>query len=323
MNIVSTPVASSPSAHSPAADDAEAAPFVHAPFDGSRKPFAIGLAPLDLAEWIEPDPGLARHLAEREALIRDKRDVVFREEPSSRAAQREALDLVVDHVTTRYPDLYKLDGRTLTVVPTGRRFDLDDEGEAPLAVAGHIIADDLLILAPGEAGYRLVAAVLCFPSAWSLAEKFGQSLDGLHQAVPGYQSKLSRVMNRIFENLKVDQPVWRLNWSIYPDDALHHPESKERPREWFSDPANPSPQAFVRVERQTLRRMPESGSMLFTVRIHVDPFSAFRRYPEGQALAAALREQILALDPEQLDYKALTGQRDAVAAVLERIAQGE
>lgn len=301
----------------------DAAPFAHTPFDGSRKAFSVGLAPLDLDEWIEPDPRLAAHLLEREQLIRDKRDVVLREEPGTREVQREALQLVVDHVVARYPALYRLEGRRLTVLATGRSFDLDDESEPPLAIAGHIVTDDLLILTPGEAGYRLVAAVLCFPSAWSLADRFGQTLDGLHEAVPGYQSKLARVMNRIFENLKVDQPVWRVNWSIYPDDQLHHPESKERPRAWFDDPANLAPEAFVRVERQTLRRMPESGAMLFTVRIHVDPFTSFRRHPEGRTLAASLREQILGLDPDQLAYKALTEHRDAIAALLERIASGD
>lgn len=300
----------------------EAEPFAHTPYDGSRKSFSIGLAPLDLAEWIEPDRALAATLAEREALIRERRDIVVREEADTRAAQREALELIVAHVTERYPSLYRLEGRRLTVVPTGRVFDLDDGNEAPLVIAGHLVSDDLLMLRRSERGYRLVAAVLCFPSAWSLAEKFGQSLDELHEAVPGYESKLAKLMNRIFDNLKVEQPVWRVNWSIYPDAELHHPESKGRPRQWFDDPDNLAPEAFVRVERQTLRRLPESGDMLFTVRIHVDPFSAFRRHPEGSALAASLRAQILGLDADQLAYKGLTEHRDAVAAVLERIAEG-
>lgn len=314
MNIAAPPT--SPAA-APVADA-----FAHTPYDGSRKAFSVGLAPLDLAEWIEPDAHLATTLAERAALIRDRRDIVVCEEPDTRAAQRETLELLVAHLTARFPAQYRLQGRHLTVAATGRTFDLDDEGEAPLVVAGQIVSDDLVLLRKGEAGYRLVAAVLCFPSAWSLTEKFGQSLDELHRAVPGYESKLARVMNRIFENLKVDQPVWRVNWSIYPDDERHHPESKERPRHWFEDPAHLAPEAFVRVERQTLRRLPESGDMLFTIRIHVDPFLAFRRHPEGRTLAASLREQILGLDADQLAYKGLTEHRDAVAAALERLAAG-
>lgn len=314
MNIAAPPT-------SPAAEPIADA-FAHTPYDGSRKAFSVGLAPLDLAEWIEPDAHLATTLAERAALIRDKRDIVVCEEPDTRAAQRETLELLVAHLTARFPEQYRLQGRHLTVAATGQTFDLDAESEAPLVVAGQIVSDDLVLLRKGEAGYRLVAAVLCFPSAWSLTEKFGQSLDELHRAVPGYESKLARVMNRIFENLKVDQPVWRVNWSIYPDDERHHPESKERPRHWFEDPAHLAPEAFVRVERQTLRRLPESGDMLFTIRIHVDPFLAFRRHPEGRTLAASLREQILGLDADQLAYKGLTEHRDAVAAALERLAAG-
>ena len=305
-----------------ASASADAVPFAHTPFDGSRKPFSIALAPLDLAEWIEPDADLAATLAERARLLAEKRDVVLREEPGTRAAQREALDLLVAHLTARFPELYRLEGRRLHVAPAGLDIDLDDESEPPFALAGRIVSDDLLLLTPGEGGYRLAAAVLCFPSAWSLAEKFGQSLDGLHAAVPGYPDKMARVMNRIFDHLKVEQPVWRVNWSIYPDDQLHHPESKERPRAWFDDPAHLEPSAFVRVERQTLRRLPESGDLLFTVRVHVDPFEAFRRHPQGGELAASLRAQILALDPAQLAYKALTEHRDAIAAALAVIAEG-
>ncbi|MDF2996845.1 MAG: hypothetical protein K0R27_2482 [Xanthobacteraceae bacterium] len=293
----------------------------HTPYDGSRKPFTVGLAPLDLTDWIEPDRRLAPTLAEKDHLLATRRDIVMREEPGMREAQREALALIAEHVVARQPDIYRREGNRITIVPAGGVIDLDDPDEAPLVTAARLVSDDLLMMRAAEGGYRLVAAVLCFPSAWSLTEKFGQSLDALHAAVPGYPDRLARVMNRIFENLKVDQPVWRVNWSIYPDDELHHPESKERPRDWF-DEDDLAPEAFVRVERQTLRRLPVSGDILFTVRIHVDPFDAFRRHPEGARLASALREQILGLDEAQLAYKALTEHRDAVAAALARIAAG-
>ena len=304
----------------PTTADTDAAPLLHTPYDGTRKPFSIALAPLDLTHWIEPDPKLAATLAERAQLIAERRDIVVREEANTRVAQRETLDLIVEFVTTTYPEQYRLNGRTLTVLPAGRSFDLDDDSEAPLVIAAQLISDDLLMLRKGPDGYRLIAAVLCFPSAWSLAEKFGQSLDAIHAAVPGYPDKMAKLMNRIFENLKVEQPVWRLNWSIYPDSELHHPESKERPRDWFNDASNLAPEAFVRVERQTLRRLPVSGDMLFTVRVHVDPFDAFNRHPDGPELAASLREQLLSLNAEQLTYKGLTEHRDAVASALAAVA---
>ncbi|MBS7541161.1 heme-dependent oxidative N-demethylase family protein [Ancylobacter lacus] len=291
----------------------------HTPYDGSRKPFSIALAPLDLAHWIETDTRLVPTLAERERLLAEKREVVFREEPGSRPAQAETLARLVAHLLESQPEVYRREDDAIRLVPADRLVRLDS-GEPPLITAGRLVSDDLVIMSPGEGGYRLTAAVLCFPSAWSLADKFGKSLDGIHAAVPGYPDKMARVMNRIFENLKVEQPVWRVNWSIYPDDELHHPESKERPRDWFGEDGDLATAAFVRVERQTLRRLPESGDILFTIRVHVDPFTAFRRHPEGAALAAGLREQILGLDPGQLAYKALTDHRDAVAGALARLA---
>ena len=38
--------------------------------------------------------------------------------------------------------------------------------------------------------------------------------------------------------------------------------------------------AFIRVERQTLRKLPVTGDILFTIRIHLDPMAALRE-PSG------------------------------------------
>ena len=41
--------------------------------------------------------------------------------------------------------------------------------------------------------------------------------------MPGYQSSIGTPMNKLFERLKVDKPVWRLNWSVVDDPALFQP----------------------------------------------------------------------------------------------------
>mgnify|MGYP000846223527 CR=1 FL=1 len=38
----------------------------------------------------------------------------------------------------------------------------------------------------GEGGWRLAAGSLCFPSSWSLVEKFGKPLQDIHAPVPGF-----------------------------------------------------------------------------------------------------------------------------------------
>ena len=294
--------------------------LAHTPYEGSKKPFSIGLAPLDLTDWIEPDEHLAAHLAEKHRLFDAKRSGVFGEEAGTRDAQAEVLALLVDYLPERYPGIYSRDGDRMVIAGVDEPVDLAAD-EAPLAIASFLVQEDLVLMRPGPDGYRLVAGSLCFPSSWSLAEKFGKPMRDIHGPVPGWEGKMGQLVDRIFDKLKVDQPVWRLNWSIYPDADLHHPESKQLPRDWFSGDAEP--EAFVRVERQTLRRLPVSGDILFTIKIHVDPFEALARHPDGARLAAGLREQILSLDEAQLAYKAMSGHRDRIIAALDKIASGK
>ena len=75
--------------------------------------------------------------------------------------------------------------------------------------------------------------------------------------------------------------------------------------------------AFIRVERQTLRKLPASGDILFTIRIHLDPLPrAGTRIPSRATLAASFAAQLAALDKAQLDYKGLTADRDRLVARL-------
>lgn len=294
--------------------------LAHTPYDGSHKPFSIGMSLLDQKDWIEPDEHLARHLAQKDALFAADRDIVFREEPETRAAQAEALAMLAEFLPARFPQIWRRDGSRMEIIPAGREIEL--AGEAPpLLAASRLVQEDLILMRDGPGGYRLAAASLCFPSSWSLTEKFSQTLDGLHANVPGYPDFLAGRMARIFANLKVEMPVSRLNWSIYTDDELHHPQPKSRPRHWFEDAAEFS--AFVRVERQTLRRLPVSGDILFTVKIYVDPIEAFRTHPDGARLALGLRDNVLSLNAGQLAYKALDRGRERLVRALEQIAGAE
>jgi hypothetical protein len=80
-------------------------PPLHTPYDGSSKPFTIGLKPLDLAEWIEVDDDLEMYLAEKRRLYATVPDKVFVEEPDTREAQREVLDLIEAHLARHHPEL--------------------------------------------------------------------------------------------------------------------------------------------------------------------------------------------------------------------------
>lgn len=292
--------------------------IAHAPYDGSHPLFTIGMKKLDLADWIEVDSHLGRYLDEKERSLAGRRDAVFREEPETRDAQREVLDLLAAHLPSRFSDIYRRSDTCMHIVPLDRDIALEHD-DPPLLTASRLVQEDLCLMRDGPGGYRLAAASLCFPSSWSLTEKFGRTLDGLHDNVPGYGENLGPRMNRIFASMRADLPTVRFNWSLYADDALHHPEAKEKPPDWFAETDGLA--AFVRVERQTLRRLPKTGDILFTIRIYLDPLEALRTHEGGPRLAAGMRDSLAALNEEQLRYKGLLESRDDIVARLEEMAE--
>jgi hypothetical protein len=44
----------------------------------------------------------------------------------------------------------------------------------PLKAAALLVQEDLILMRKGEDGWRLAAGSLCFPSSWTLTEKFGR-----------------------------------------------------------------------------------------------------------------------------------------------------
>ncbi|MEO7221065.1 MAG: heme-dependent oxidative N-demethylase subunit alpha family protein, partial [Devosia sp.] len=139
---------------------------MHTPYDGSSKLFAIGLKPLDPGEWIEADERLPADLAEKERLAATRWNEVFAAEAGTEAAQSEVLALLVEHLPVRIPELYRRNGEAMTIVPAGRDVALD---AAPaLWTAARLVQEDLVLMRQGEAGWRVAAASLSFPSSWRL-----------------------------------------------------------------------------------------------------------------------------------------------------------
>lgn len=295
------------------------------PYDSSSRPFTIGLKPIDPAGWIAPGDDLMDMLAEKDRLNREVPDLVFVEEPDTREAQAEVRDLLADHLIAAQPATYRREGGVVTVAGH-RSVDLVSPSRAPLLAAADLVADDLVLMRKDASGWRLVAASLCFPSSWTLSEKFGRPLQQIHNPVPGFGegTRTADVIQRIFDNLQPGQPVVRWNWSLQSDRTLYKPlSSLQRDERAVAGPprfADGAGSAFIRVERQTLRKLPVSGDILFTIRINLDPMLALEAHPDRPRLAASLAAQLSELTSAQLDYKGFNADRDRLVADLLRIA---
>jgi Protein of unknown function (DUF3445). len=291
----------------------------YTPYDGSSKPFAIGLSSLDPKRWIEPDEDLGRYLDEKRRLAGEHYDDIFRAADESLDAQQECLDVLAYHLLQRHSDIYSRDGSRISVA--GNSVDLADTTRPPLFRAGSLIQDDLVILRRKPDGWTIIAAHLAFPSSWSLAEKFMQPMDQVHAHVPGFQggTRNAAIVNRVFDNLQPELPAERFNWSINWRYALYHPVSirpAADPEASGIDVTN----AFVRVERQTLRKLPATGDIVFTIRIYLDPVKAFTTVSNGAELAASLARQLEGLTDEQVAYKGLAERRADLVTALRAIS---
>ena len=294
------------------------APFREGPFK-----LTMGLQPLDLREWIEPDGRMVVELEEKERLLRERHGEVFAALPEAMAGSREVLDLLVAYLPMQFPTVYKHEGNILHNVATGQSWDLSQTALHPLDLAGRLVQEDLCLMQKdvNTEEFRLVGASLCFPTRWRLLEKMGKSLDVIHEPIPGYEEQLASTVNRYFERIKVDKPVWRLNWSMIDDPELFQPIGHGRTeRNPDITPENAGEKLWLRIERQTLRRLPRTHDVLFTIRVHVRPLRELAAHPKhAAALAAAMR----ALPEPMRLYKSLLPFIDAALAWLDRAAAGE
>lgn len=254
----------------------------HAPWAEPRLARKPGVQPLDPAAWLEPGVDTAAQMARRRALIETARGTVLAALPESAPAQAELLDAVVAHVGTEAPP-----------------------DPSPLARAGRMVQEDFCILEKraGEGEYRLTAAILCFPSRWSLVEKLGGPLTRIHAPVPDYTDDLAARVNRLFDGVRTGRPLWRANWTVHPTDELHQPSG-----DWRHAGEG---MLHIRVERQTFLRLPRTGAVVFGIRTHVDPLTALTA-----AQAASLHAALAPLGADEIAYRGGAAlHRDALAAL--------
>jgi hypothetical protein len=133
------------------------------------------------------------------------------------------------------------------------------------------VQEDFAIHTQHGAEHALTGAILCFPASWTLAEKIGRPLTGIHGPVQVYDADVAARVQRLFDAIRPGQVLWRANALLYQDPALHQPrrENERRPK--------PAERNYLRSERQCLLRLPASGAVVFSIHttiVHVDDVPA-------------------------------------------------
>jgi hypothetical protein len=260
----------------------------------------MGLRALEPGDWLWRDAGHAAETAERRRLIATRRDEVLAMPPGTEAAAKELLAAV-------RADLVAYHGAAATWADTAD----------PLAELGGLVQEDFCLLASdGDGPYVLRAGVLCFPLHWRLRDKLGLPLRAIHAPVPGFADKLGDPADRFLRALTPERPVWRANWTFTERPDLHQPGRRQH--DPLLDSANAGQRLWLRIERQTLRRLPESGFVVFAIRSLVRPLAEIAALPGvAEALAARLRE----MEPGMAVYKGIPPMREPLLAWLDGAAR--
>lgn len=242
-------------------------PLRHAPWEAGAD-FAIGLAPVDEAAWLEG--GEADPAARKDPLLAAHPGLVWAETEGSRRGQQEALELV--------------EGAT---AQAARRPDLP-----PLLAAARLVPDDLVLMEKGGGDWRLTALSLTAPTFFSAGEVIGKSLAELHGPVAGFETRFLRRVQRIFDGLRPELILQRRNWTLVNSPESFTPQAAPiRARIGDIAPAAAGEALFLRVERQSLRRLPRTGGALFTIRVWLTPLGELAADPARlAAFARAWRE---------------------------------
>lgn len=283
--------------------------IVHDPIEAGPYRMAMGLTIVPEATWFEIDALYPSEMAEKQRLLTTRREDVFAVTPDAEPACEEALRLIGDNLCRFHPDWFAQNGQTVENRLVGECLDVRDTH--PLELAGRLVQEDLCIIHDTAEGPIFTAAVLCFPSRWRLAEKIGRCLADVHGPVPLYADRLAAPVDRFMRHLRPGRIAARLNWSILDDPALFQPGGKwrtERNQTVTADNAGET--LFMRVERQTLRLLPETGAILFGIRVHV--------YPLRRVASPRLAATVRALPDAIARYKSLPTIRTALLTWLDQ-----
>jgi hypothetical protein len=188
---------------------------------------------------------------------------------------------------------------------------------APWGAAGKTIADlggelepDVLLLSPdAEGNLRLRGGALVFPTGWALEEKLGRTLDEIHGVVPGLNPAIGAAIRQFFARLKPGVAFLRDNWGLAATDELNL-----HPARGLAAPTRPVAleRLWLRVEHQALVALPETGGVLFGIRLALHRLDAIAGTPAG----AGLRRALETMPAELAAYKRIDAVRAEIAARL-------
>lgn len=253
--------------------------------------------------------------------------------PHMMAAQWDTLELIMESLAQDYPQDFELfrDGDRWTWInrPLNieQRFVFGDVRALPCEPFEYITRQaqgDFTLQDERDNNLFIDGGMVTTQADWSLEFDVGMTFHQWHGPVPVAHDL--GVFDRALQfllRLQYGRPVRRLNWTMTVNPRLD--TSPENYPIWGPDratitPENVGKKLHLRVELQTLFRLPRSNAILFGIRAYLASLDDLARVPKwGRRLHRVLRD----LHPELETYKGLVRYRQHAVDYLARFDDGE
>ncbi|KAI1761211.1 hypothetical protein GGR53DRAFT_525337 [Hypoxylon sp. FL1150] len=251
------------------------------------------------SDWIRIDRGYLDRIRERLPLIKEKPEfTIGTGEKVDPAIEELYEEVMIRYLPARFPTMFKARGKTVENLATGTTYPLTTAGlthAEMLAYMGENVEEDFYFMCPDHDNqYRLQGYIACFPGGFLSPARVGESVREIHKPVPGYDRKLGLSVDRYFGRMQPGDFIGRMNWSLQVDGAdLFRTDGNNyypgMDGAFSGEKEDPSlDECYLRVEHQTLTKLPRSGAVIFTVRSYMTPLHQVKAEGDGKALAEAI-----------------------------------
>lgn len=268
---------------------------------GPKYNVTMGLRTERNEDWIQLDSHYPRYHADKARRLAERGSKCCHTAPEAYPAAVELLEELADYLPARYPSLYRrTPAGVLENLWSGESFDIQARplAEDPIAMCARLVQDDLALMVERPDGqYYLLSGAVLLAGFWRLEDKVGMPLSEIHTSgdVPQFRERLERGMLGFFRRLRCGDLYARNNYFIQVDDDLAWSWSigseDSADISWNTAEKNRAVEHhFFRSERQTLRRLPKTGAVVFTIRTYFHPVTEIAQedYVPGR-LASGIR----------------------------------
>ena len=296
------------------------------PYRWAAADFQVGLQPITPESWLVIDENYTDLMPAKRSHLSLQTERYYKTLPSSLAAQRELRAQVVDHLVAEHADLFNASAGALTFKPDGRTWNFNDASIEPLWQLSDFVQEDFMLLEDIDGRQTITAASNAYSSSGRLVAAVGRDIRWAHEPVPNLTKLHGSRIDRILSSVHEDTLCARYNWQLtpvasvfYPPDphAANHAALESACTRLSEDPSLAPTLLYMRVERQTLRRLPVTRAVAFGIHTYSDSLASLSHDPAAQSALLAL---LKSYSDERLKYLEMDALRSAAVAWLESLA---